>query len=336
VEYAETLLIINPVAGSVSDTEQLATILAGRIREEGRTCTVHQTREDDDLATMVRAACENGVDLVIVAGGDGTVGDAVNGLVGTGVPLGIIPVGTGNLIARATGLPRRAEDAMELILGDHEVIHLDTMFTGGRHYILNISTGISSRSIHDTTPEEKRRFGMLAYIWRIVGHVFGFKSSRYDLLLDGYTRTVDATELLVSNGTLLERLPRVLGPRESFCDNRIDVYVFYGRWVMDYVRIILRTILRLERRDERFMHFPVTREIRIAARRRSQPVQGDGEMIGWTPMDIRVEPGVVPLVTPRAVSDPAPPASFRPRAGPEPAPRATPPPSSRQPTNPQS
>ena len=299
VEYAQTLLIVNPVAGGVTDTERLVTVLAGDVRGNGRSCTVHRTQEGDDLTALVRAACANGVELVIVAGGDGTIGDAVNGLVGTGVPLGIVPVGTGNLIARATGLPRRVEEAMELILGDHELIFLDTMFTGERHYVLNISTGISSRSIHDTTTEEKRRFGMLAYIWRIVGHVFGFKSSRYDLHLDGYPRTVTATELLVSNGTLLERLPRVLGPRESFCDHRIDVYVFYGRWVMDYLRIILRTIFRLERRDERFMHFPVTREIGITARWRSQPVQGDGEMIGWTPVNIRVEPGVVPLIAPR-------------------------------------
>lgn len=298
IATANTLIVINPVAGSLPKAEKLHSFLLERLDGTGLRCTVHETQPEDDLPALVREACHRGVSLVIVAGGDGTVGEVVNGLVGTGAALGIIPVGTGNLVARAVGIPLRWTDALDLILGDHEHIGLDTMRAAGRHFILNISTGISSRSILDTTRDDKRRFGILAYVWHVLGHIFGFKSHRFDLELDGYRRTVDATELLVSNGTLMDDLPRILGPRETFCDGRIDAYVINGRSVWDYLAIIARTIFRRLPRDDRFIHFPVARRIRIAAQRRSQPVQGDGEDFSFTPVEIEVVPGAVPLIVP--------------------------------------
>lgn len=291
-------MIINPAAGGVTDTDHLTALLTDRIREAGSSCVVVTTREEDDLPALVRAACDRGTKLVIAAGGDGTVGEVVNGLVDTDALLGIVPVGTGNLLARAAGVPRRPDDAIALILGEHAEIGIDTMYSAGRHFVLNISTGISSSSIHDTSPEEKRRFGMLAYIGRIIGHIFGFRSHRFDLLLDGYPRTVDATELLVSNGTLMERLPRVLGPQQTFCDSRIDIYVIYGRSLFDYAVIILRKLFRRPEGDEKFLHFSVSHTLTITAHRRSQLMQGDGEVFSRTPTEVRVIPAAFRLIVP--------------------------------------
>lgn len=298
VSETDTLIILNPVAGSVPDRDNLLKILRDRLAAAGRSFVVHETREGEDLAALVRTACEQGIDLVIAAGGDGTIGDVVNGLIGTDVPLGIIPVGTGNLLARAAGVPLRSEEAMDLILGEHRKVGIDTMFAAGRHFVLNISTGISSRSIHDTSVKEKRRFGLLAYVWRVVGHILGFKSYRFDLVLDGYARTVDATELLVSNGPIMTDLPNLLGPAETFSDGRIDVYVINGRSAWDYLVIILRTIFRRPPRDELLIHFPVTRSLSIMAHRRSQPVQGDGEDFSTTPIEITVVPAAVRVIAP--------------------------------------
>lgn len=298
MEDADTLIIINPVAGSVPDTGAMRRTVEDRLSAAGRRCHVHETSESGDLPALVREACDRGITLVVAAGGDGTVGDVVNGLVGTGVPLGIIPAGTGNLLAGALGLPNRLENAVDLIAGEHREVGIDAMYAGGRHFILNISTGISSRSISDTSVTEKRRFGMLAYVLRVIGHIFGFKSYRFDLVLDGYTRTVDATELLVSNGPIMSDLPNLLGPAETFSDGRIDVYVVNGRSAWDYLVIILRAIFRRPPGDERLIHFPVTRAVSISAHRRSQPVQGDGENFSTTPIEITVVPGAIRIIAP--------------------------------------
>ncbi len=291
-------VVINPVSGSLSDGKTFRTMLSQRLDDARWRYSIHETQENDDLSAVVRDACERGVTLVIVAGGDGTVGEVVNGMVGTTVPLGLVPVGTGNLFARAVGVPLRWEEALALIIGEHRVIGVDSMYAAGRHCILNISTGISSSSIYDTPRKDKRRFGILAYVWRVVGHIFGFKSYRFDLLLDGYLRTVDATELFVSNGTMVEDLPNLLGPQPTYCDGRIDVYVVNGRSVYDYLVIILRTIFRRPARDEKFIHFSVFKRMTITAHRKSRLVQGDGEVISTTPVEIEVVPAAVRIIVP--------------------------------------
>lgn len=275
-------------------------LLERELLHGGRTCEFYETTGDieEDVTQIVRDARERGISLVVAAGGDGTVGAVVNGLVGSEIPLGIIPVGTGNILARAMRIPPHVEDAVPLIAGDHDIVAVDAMRIGDQHFVLNISAGISASSIHDTSPQDKRRFGMLAYIWRVVGHIFGFKSYRFDLTLDGYTRTVDATELLISNGTLMEKLPVVLGPRDTFCDGRIYVYVINGRSVLDYLTIILRAVFRFGRKDAKFMHFSVTDHLTVVSHRRSQKIQGDGEVYGTTPVEVRVVPGAVRVIAP--------------------------------------
>ncbi|HKK49093.1 MAG TPA: diacylglycerol kinase family protein, partial [Alkalispirochaeta sp.] len=179
-------------------------VIAQRFSAVGWTCTFHETKPNEDLCAVVRTYCAGGVRRVVAVGGDGTIGEIVNGLVGTTVPLGIVPLGTGNLLALGIGIPRRLEDAIDLLVKTSHTIGLDTMQMAGRHFVLNIGTGISSASIRDTRTADKRRFGILAYAWRVIGHLFNFRSYRFELELDGDQHTVRATEVLVSNGAILE------------------------------------------------------------------------------------------------------------------------------------
>ena len=73
----------------------------------------------EDLKKITRSACDNGFNLIIAAGGDGTVAGVVNGLVGTQVPMAIIPLGTGNGVARAMKIPLNLKDAVEVLSGEN-------------------------------------------------------------------------------------------------------------------------------------------------------------------------------------------------------------------------
>ncbi|MFW5826943.1 MAG: diacylglycerol/lipid kinase family protein, partial [Alkalispirochaeta sp.] len=181
MEDRETLVVINPVAGSVSDVRRYRAVIASRFDSAGWNCTFHETKPGEDLPAIVREACHRGVHRVIAVGGDGTIGSIVNGVIGTDVPIGILPLGTGNLLALGLGLPRRLEEAIELLVRSPRTRGLDTMYMAGHHYVLNVGTGISSASIRDTRTADKRRFGILAYARRIVGHVFRFRAYRFDL-----------------------------------------------------------------------------------------------------------------------------------------------------------
>ena len=101
--------------------------------------------------------------LVIAAGGDGTLVGVANGLVHSPVPLGILPLGTGNDLARALLIPLKLDEAMELLVSDHVVMEIDALQVGERYFFSNVSVGISPKMMKDTKSADKKRFGRLAY-----------------------------------------------------------------------------------------------------------------------------------------------------------------------------
>lgn len=303
----EVLVLLNPVAGSVSETDALRAAITQRFCAPEWKLHIHETRRGEDTARVVQRAVENEVSLVVAAGGDGTVGAAVNGVAGSPVPLAIIPVGTGNGVAHAMGIPVNRDRALDLAAGSHELAAVDAMRSRGRLWVLNLSSGISARSIRDTRREDKRRFGLLAYAWVIAGHVLGFRSHGYILEIDNRRYLQDATEILVSNGTIMEALPSLIGPRESFCDGAVDVYVINGRSVWDYLEIGFRLLFRRRRYDEKITWYSAQHRVSISTRRGTQAVQGDGEPLGRTPLELEVVPRAFHLVVPAGeTEDPRP------------------------------
>ncbi|MDA3949382.1 MAG: diacylglycerol kinase family protein [Spirochaeta sp.] len=304
-------VVRNPVAGSRADIEKLSQLLEQRLGASGRPYHIHSTGPEEDPAEVVRAACERGVERVIAAGGDGTVGAVVNGMVGTAVPLGIIPVGTGNILARVLGIPLDAAKALEIAMtgvGDPtgksgapvrgRRTYLDLMQVAGRYYVLNVSVGVSAHSIRDTSRLDKRRFGMFAYALRVAGHLFGFQEYRLKLSVDGQKRTVQATEVLVSNGEVLEHVSTLLGSVATFQDGRIEAYVVHGTSLLDYAVVAVRKLTGTVRAGRHYEHTPVTSRITITAGKHPLPVQGDGEVIGHTPVTIAVIPQGVNVMLP--------------------------------------
>lgn len=293
-------VVLNPASGHIGDIENVRALLETELASHVESLSVYETTGEEDIAEVTRTAVEDGATMVVAAGGDGTVAAVVNGLIGSSVPLAILPVGTGNIFARAVRLPAAVKPALSVIAGPHEVISLDAMKVGDRFFVLNVSTGISSRSMKDTLPDNKKRFGVVAYVWTVFGHIVGLRSDRFRITVDGRSITLNATEILVSSGTITEHPPFALGPRETFSDGRIEAYVVDARSFLEYVRLFFRTLFRMRKNDGRLRHYTVTKSIRIVSRRGYHPVQGDGEVFGTTPVEAIVVPKAVSVVVPSA------------------------------------
>jgi diacylglycerol kinase (ATP) len=125
---------------------------------------VYETTGEERIAEIVRGVLNRDFDMFIAAGGDGTVSGVADALIGTGIQLGIIPVGTGNSLARELGIPLKLEDAIDLLTGEHTMARIDAMHVGDRYFVLNVSVGISALMMRDTKREDKRRFGEIAYV----------------------------------------------------------------------------------------------------------------------------------------------------------------------------
>ena len=122
-------VVLNPEAGRFEQLE-LREALRDKFRGAHSRYAIHVMTGPENIPWVVRQAVEEGFSLVVAAGGDGTVSAVVSGLVGTSVPLGIIPIGTGNALARELGIPLKLHKAVDLLVGAHTTRSIDAMQVG--------------------------------------------------------------------------------------------------------------------------------------------------------------------------------------------------------------
>jgi len=289
-------VVLNPVAGS-SDEDARGDI-EGHLAAHGWECEVYETNGDEDVSALAHEAASRGFDLCVGAGGDGTVSAVAGGLVGTDVPLGILPAGTGNVLARELSIPTDIEDALALLTGDHATTALDMIRVGDKHYVLNVSVGIGSLSMRDTSHESKQRFGMLAYAVNTVRILLGYQPRRFTVTVDGREREIRASEVMVANSAAVGNPDVRLGSDVHLDDGRLDVCIVRARNLLDYLRVVWAVLLRRQNESRNVHCIPVNETVRIDTRR-ALPVNADGEIIGDTPVEATLKRSVVKVVVPR-------------------------------------
>ena len=288
------LLITNPAARRGRLLEQRArdALLAAGV-EFDVVVTSHQGH-----AAMVAVERARDFAAVLTLGGDGTAMEVIGALAGTGTPVGVLPGGTGNLVARALRTPRRIELAVRALLhGDVAAVDLGYIPESKRRFAFSSGVGVDARMIDETNPETKRRFGIGAYIHTGVRVGLSRRPFRVRVDVDGFAVEREATSLMVANfGTVLDRL-FVLGPGIVQDDGRLDLCVFSPRHAPDVVRIAWR-LFRRDFGSDDALFYRSGREFRIECDP-PQLYQADGELLGTTPYSVRVEPLAARLLVPK-------------------------------------
>ena len=186
-----------------------------------------------------------GWDIVIAAGGDGTVSGVAQAAGEAGVPVLIAPMGTANMLAVQLGIPGDLDEAIGLLAGESVVRRIDGMEIGGRRCFVSASVGVSATTIRDLSGTGKRRFGFLAYLWTGMVSSFTFHPIPCTISIDGRARSLRILDVAVINaGFKSERLiPGVPNIRPD--DGRLDVLVVWAPRPMEYLRYLVRALLRL-------------------------------------------------------------------------------------------
>jgi diacylglycerol kinase family enzyme len=231
-------VVLNPAAGQEGH-EPVREALADHLGPSRTEFEVHETRREDDLGEIVRARRRSGFDLVVAAGGDGTVSDVIDGLVGTSIPLGIVPTGTGNLVARDLGIPNEIDDAVRLIAGAPRSRKIDAMRIGDRVFVLNVSVGFSAAVIRGTSQGNKHRFGRIAYLGAIVSKIFTSRPRTLVVTADGARHEYRALEVAIMNCGMLAKMLYPKGPEIRIDDGRLDVFVLGIRTIREYPRFVV-------------------------------------------------------------------------------------------------
>ena len=287
--------ILNPQSGSGR-----AHVARKRLLEwtrAGLDVSLHDAKPGEDLLEVARSAVGDGFDVVVAAGGDGTVSAAADAVRDTSVMLGIVPLGTGNIVARDLSIPLDPAAAIDLLFEEHDVRRIDALEVGGSVYLMTLGVGISAYVARDTPPINKRIFGMAAYLWSGLGEIGSVEPSRFNVTVDGVESKFSATEVTVANSGVFANnmLPWERGVRLD--DGRMDVYVVATENARDYPLLVWNVLRGSTTAEPGVIHLEARERVRIECED-ELPVQADGEIIGNTPVEVGLLAGAIQVIAP--------------------------------------
>lgn len=297
----KVFIVQNPVAG-IHSAKRVTNVIQRFLEKKGWEFAFHQTREDENVAKVVADAVTEGYDLFLAAGGDGTVSMVATGLRGTNLPMAIIPVGTGNGMARDLKIPLLLQEAVGVLEHLDSIRMLDVIEVGEQYYLLNLSVGLTPLALKESKRKEKRKLGMLAYFLAGVKAFVGIQPVSFSLEIDGNKQSFRASEVMLMNSFVLGDTGRFLGLDILVDDGVLDLFVIEARNVLDYLRVFWFVIIGNPQRDPDLTRFQVRESLSITARRLLE-VQADGDLIGYTPLLIKLVPKTVKMVVPKGTAD---------------------------------
>lgn len=292
----KTLFVVAPTVHT-GTREKLRGALRERFGAAGLAYEWVDIRPGCAVAEVVAGRMREGFGRAVAAGGDGTVSAVAHALAGGTVPLGIVPAGTGNLVARELGIPLDVEAAVGVLADSRSTRRLDAMRIAGSTYLLNAGVGINAEVIRRTSRRGKNLFGLSAYVATAVWKVLQARPQRLEITVDGEEHVYEATDVLVSNCGALARGLHPHCPDIRPDDGQLDVYVICMKTPFDYPWYYLLKSLRLREADRTIYGFTARRQVVV---RCGVPltVQADGDVIGTTPVAIDLLPSALTVIVP--------------------------------------
>lgn len=309
-KYGRILVIMNPVSGQ-QDPDETTRLVETRAASAGTEVEIRRTEGAGDAERWAAEAAAEGFDVVLASGGDGTVVEAISGLIRSGnkLPLAQLPSGTASQIALALSISPEIEEALELLFdAPSKVVDLDVGYLPqqDRYFALITGAGFDARIISESPRELKRRFGFLAYVFVGIKEVFRLKRRSITLELDGRTKRVRGHTAMIVNIGRIDNANISIGPDIWHHDGVLDIIVLGSEGLRDNLRLAWR-LLRRDYHDSRDLrYFQAKERVRISARPQL-PTQIDGDPLGETPLEVEIVPGGVRMLVPESYDPTSPP-----------------------------
>jgi diacylglycerol kinase (ATP) len=301
-------LIYNPSAGQRDKTDDVAQVKALLDERGVELLFVEPILSQGDATRFAQKAVSLECDALLVSGGDGTVAQAVDGLVGTETALAVLPGGTGNVLARQLGLPipgslrpRAVTEALEALLAGSarrvDVGQITNLAGVRRHFMCWCGLGFDAQVTLEVAqqPERKQRLGKMAFLVAGLLTLGAYRGHQVTLRVDGH-RSRRRVIMLEANNIQLYGVWLKIAPRAVIDDGWLDVYCFQGRGMLHTLMHGVRLLFGQHLQDPD-VDFYRARRIEISSKRRL-PVHGDGDVVCFTPATIRVLPRALRLLVP--------------------------------------
>ncbi len=291
------LVVLNPVAGTTDPRDVRGVVERMFAHRSSTSYSLYETAEADDVTEIVRRRLAEGFDVVVASGGDGTVSSVAAALIGTDIPMAILPAGTANVFARDLRIPSDLSAAAALLDDEPRLRAVDVMQRGQTSFLLNVGVGLTARMMRRADRDAKSQLGFFAYVLAGLGTLRNARRRRFRIIADGNSHVFSAVEVFVVNCPALG-VPHVrIGDGIRVDDGRIDVFVFRPKRLTDYLRIAGSILFSRERENSHITHLSVEDTVIIECHE-ALPVQGDGDVIASAPLTIRVRPRAVRILVP--------------------------------------
>lgn len=288
------MLIVNPIAGQGSPDLRL---LNRTFQDAGYDWSMAVTNRFGDGARIAREAVHAGASKVVVYGGDGTVMDCAAGLENSGVPLGILPGGTGNVLARDLGIPFDLESACALIANPNSTIRsIDLGEVNGQIFVLRLGAGLEAQITRMADRDLKDRIGMLAYVTATIQVLGQAAVSHYEIEMDGRFFELDGLACMIANAGSLGLPGLSFSPIVRIDDGLFDVIVIRSADLSELASLAANFIGTSAFNVQTIPRWQC-REIRLVANP-PQAIQADGEELGQTPIKATVRAGALRVIVP--------------------------------------
>ncbi|MTJ10592.1 MULTISPECIES: lipid kinase [unclassified Anabaena] len=259
----------------------------------GFTLIQESTKDPTQLGDVIRRY-QREIDLVIVGGGDGTLNAAVEAIVDTQLPLGILPLGTANDLARTLNIPNSLPEACQIIAGG-KLRRIDLGVVNGKYFFNVASLGLSVNITQGLTQEVKRRWGIFAYAATALQVIWKSRPFSAEIRINDQSVLVKTVQIAVGNGRYYGGGMAVVHDA-AIDDQRLDLYSLE----MDHWWQIIPLLPAM--RQGRHIDWPNVRALQgqeiIVTTRRPHSINTDGEITTHTPAVFRVIPQAIAVFVP--------------------------------------
>jgi methylglyoxal synthase len=295
-------LIFNPVSGQGTPEQALSTIR--QLLEPKMHLAILLTTPEVGAEQLAQEAIATGADLIIAAGGDGTVSAVAGAVIDTGIPLGIIPRGTANAFATALGIPGNIRGACDTILSNTTRI-VDAARCNGMPMILLAGIGFEAEMVEKANRESKDRFGALAYLLAGVQQLNEQELFDTQIEIDGTVSEFQAAAITIANAAPPTSVLAQGFGQVPVDDGLLDVTIGAPSTTLQAINTMIQlfgaALIKVTPNREdiacvRAKHLRVTTEP-------PQKVVVDGEIIGTTPIEVECIPGGLTVFAPVAIAN---------------------------------
>ncbi|MEH2270199.1 MAG: lipid kinase [Nostoc sp.] len=255
---------------------------------------IEESTEDPTHLAEVILRYQHQVDLVIIGGGDGTLNAAVDALIETQLPLGILPLGTANDLARTLGIPNSLNEACRIIADGH-LHRIDLGCVNGKHFFNVASMGLSVKITQRLTKEVKRRWGVFAYAATALQVILEARPFTAQIAINGEVVHVKTVQIAVGNGRYYGG-GMAVADDATIDDQRLDLYSLEIEhwWQMILLLPAMRQGQHIHWQNVRSLQ---GQEIEVHTRK-PRPINTDGEITTYTPAHFRVIPKAIAVLVP--------------------------------------